>query len=165
VRSITGFATGDTVRINPGGQNQEDARVVDVGCDGTNLHLAELLKYRHQANEQVVIVSGQSNVNRTNDDDRDREQSKPKTEEQRQQAEQTNRSGHDDLYSEGDVAEVNLSKQPPEIVILTRDGRQTVQLLCGSDCPTIRPGDYVEVEGVKENEGLFHAEVVTVTRR
>lgn len=165
VRSITGFSIGDTVRINSGGQNQEDARIVDVGCDGTNLHLAEALKFRHQANESVVVVGGEANTNTTSNNDRNRDDSKPKTDEQRQQAEQTNRSGRDDVHTEGDVAAVDLSKQPPEIVILTRDGRQTVQLLCGGDCPTIRPGDYVQVEGVKEHEGLFYAEVVTVTRR
>jgi len=170
VHTLTGFAIGDTVRINPGGATQEDARVVDVGCNGRNLHLAGPLQFRHLPGEAVVVVASSpegpsTTVNQPGNDDREREQSQRRTEEQRQQAQQTNRSGRDDLHTEGDVAAVDLAKQPPEVVILTRDGRQTVQLLCGDQCPTVRVGDYIEVDGTKEHEGLFYAENVKVTRR
>jgi hypothetical protein len=169
VFQTTGFSPGDTVRINPGGSTQEDARVADVGCGGRFIHLTGPLQYRHSVSETVVVTapaaSNSTNPVTQSSNDRDREQSKPKTEEQRQQAEQTNRSGRDDLHTEGDVLAVNLTKQPPEIIIGTRDGRQTIQLHCGSQCPTISVGDYVEVDGTKENEGLFYADDVTVTRR
>jgi hypothetical protein len=173
VGSLTDFAIGNTVRINPGGATQEDARVVDVGCDDRSLHLAGPLQFRHQRGELVVIVSqaaGASTTttttnNKPGNDDRERTQSQRRTEEQRRQSEQTNRSGRDDIHTEGDVSAVDLSSQPPEIIILTRDGPQIVQLQCGDQCPTVRVGDYVEVDGAKQNEGLFYADTVTISKR
>ena len=65
---------------------------------------------------------------------------------------------------------MNLSPGPsepptrPYMVIATRDGLVTVLLPCGQGCPTVRVGDYVEVDGTKENEQLFDAETVTISR-
>lgn len=169
VGSLVGFSAGSKVRINSGGPTQEDAQVVDVGCGGKFLHLAGPLRFRHQFGEAVVVVAqGQAatTVNPPNNDaGRERTESQRRTEQQRQQSEQTNRSGRDDVHSEGDVSAVDLSKQPPEITILTRDGPQIVQLLCGGQCPAVKVGDYVEVDGAKQHEGLFTADTVTVTRR
>jgi hypothetical protein len=47
-------------------------------------------------------------------------------------------------------------------VIANRDGNVRVNLLCGSQCPTIRVGDYVQVDGEKQSEVLFDATDVTV---
>jgi hypothetical protein len=45
-----------------------------------------------------------------------------------------------------------------------RDGPQVVHLKCDGRCPDVRVGDYVTAEGVKENEQLFEADSVVVTR-
>jgi hypothetical protein len=90
---------------------------------------------------------------------------KPLTEEQRQQHQLTNRSNRDDTYTEGSVVEVATDTQGPYLVIANRDGLVVIRLRCGSGCPTVRPGDYVEVDGVKENEQLFYADEVTVSGR
>ena len=113
----------------------------------------------------MVVTVAQSSAQPQAADVREREHEKPKTEEQRQQAQHTNRAGRDDYFTEGNVLAVDLAKQPTEIVIATRDGSQTVQLRCGRECPTIRVGDYVEADGAKEHEGLFYADGVTVTPR
>ena len=44
------------------------------------------------------------------------------------------------------------------------DVRVTVRLTCGARCPTVRVGDYVEVDGEKVHEQLNEAESVTVVR-
>jgi hypothetical protein len=86
------------------------------------------------------------------------------TETQRQQRERTNTSGLDDYRTEGNVVEVHLDANPPYVVLGMRDGKQTVRLSCGDNCPDIRVGDYLEAEGTKEHEQLFEAESVVVTR-
>ncbi len=88
-----------------------------------------------------------------------------RTAEQRQQIQQTNRSGCDDVYTEGNVLEVGRDEQGPFLVIANRDGRVTVRLRCRSECPSVRPGDYVRLEGTKENEQLFYADEVSIARR
>lgn len=97
---------------------------------------------------------------------RDSSDDKPRrlTETERQQRERSNNSGLDDYRTEGNVIEVRLDANPPFVVVGMRDGAQTVRLSCGDDCPDIKVGDYIEAEGVKENEQLFDAESVVVTR-
>jgi len=63
------------------------------------------------------------------------------------------------------VLEVRLDAQPPYLLIANRDGLVVVRLLSGAGCPAIQAGDYVQVDGVKQDEGLFDAENVTVDRR
>jgi hypothetical protein len=86
------------------------------------------------------------------------------TETQRQQHQHTNQGGHDDVYVEGNVVSVGQDDQGSFVTIGTRDGTMTVRLLCGDKCPTIRVGDYIQVDGTKENEGLFYAEDVSVDK-
>ena len=43
-----------------------------------------------------------------------------------------------------------------------RDSQMWVRLQCGGQCPTIRPGDYVQIAGTKESESLFYADDVRV---
>jgi hypothetical protein len=94
------------------------------------------------------------------EDDTDK---KPKeTEEQQQQRQRTNTGNRDDLYTEGNVVEVHQDEQPPYVVIGNKDGLVRINLLCGSQCPTIRVGDYLEADGEKQNEQLFDATDVIV---
>lgn len=86
------------------------------------------------------------------------------TDEQRQQAQRTNRSNRDDEFVEGNVLEIGLDTQGPFAVIGNRDGKAVVRLLCSDQCPTIHVGDYIEADGTKEHEQLFYADEVTVTR-
>jgi hypothetical protein len=96
------------------------------------------------------------------DDDTD---DKPKeTAEQRQQRQLTNQSNRDDVSIEGNVTEVHQDEQPPYVVIANRDGLVRVNLLCGSQCPTIRVGDYLQADGEKQHEQLFDAYDVSVSR-
>jgi hypothetical protein len=39
-----------------------------------------------------------------------------------------------------------------------------VRLRCGARCPTVRVGDYVEVDGEKVHEQFYEAESATVAR-
>jgi hypothetical protein len=94
----------------------------------------------------------------------DTDKPRKQTAEQRQQRERTNNGNKDDVYTEGNVVEVHLDPPQAYIVIGMKDGPQRVDLLCGSACPTIVVGDYVQADGEKEDEGLFHATDVTVTR-
>jgi hypothetical protein len=50
------------------------------------------------------------------------------------------------------------------MVIANRDGNVVVRLLCGDQCPTIRVGDYVQIDGTKENEQLFDATDVSISK-
>ena len=50
------------------------------------------------------------------------------------------------------------------IVIANADGLVRIVYPCGSSCPTIRVGNYVQVDGTKDNEQLYQADEVTVTR-
>lgn len=89
---------------------------------------------------------------------------KPKSETQRQQDDHTNQAGRDDYHTEGNVTEVALDAVPPYAMIATRDGLVQVVLNCEDGCPAIRVGDYLQADGVKENEGLFNADEVTISR-
>jgi uncharacterized repeat protein (TIGR01451 family) len=80
------------------------------------------------------------------------------------QQDHTNQAGRDDYHTEGGVMEVGMIGTQAYAVIGTRDGPVTVLLNCESGCPSVHVGDYIEIEGVKENEQLFEAEEVTVSR-
>lgn len=53
VGSTGGFEVGGYIRINPGGENQEDNQVTGFG----SLLLAAPLKYEHSSGEKVVVLS------------------------------------------------------------------------------------------------------------
>jgi hypothetical protein len=99
-------------------------------------------------------------------DDKPAETERPAklTQEARQQRERTNRSNLDDYRTEGNVVEVNLMADVPYAVVAMRDGLERIALPCKDGCPTVQVGDYLEADGVKENEALFIAESVTLTR-
>jgi CSLREA domain-containing protein len=94
----------------------------------------------------------------------DTDKPRKETDEQRQQRERTNASNRDDYYTEGNVVEVHQDVDPSYVVIGNKDGLQRVILRCGSQCPTIRVGDYLEADGEKINEQLFEATDVAVRR-
>lgn len=96
------------------------------------------------------------------DDDTDKP--RKETEEQRQQEQRTDRSNRSDYVTEGNVIEVVADEQGLTIVIGNIDGRVIVRLRCGTRCPAIGVGDYVEVDGEKVHEQLYEAESVTVVR-
>jgi uncharacterized repeat protein (TIGR01451 family) len=94
----------------------------------------------------------------------ERERKEKLTDEQRQQKERTNRHGLDDYRTEGNVVDVNLLADIPFATVAMRDGLERIVLPCKDGCPSVQVGDYLEADGVKENEGLFYAENVTLTR-
>ena len=51
--SMEGFAAGDFIRINPGGDNEEDNQIASIG----SCHLVAPLKFAHDAGERVVKIS------------------------------------------------------------------------------------------------------------
>ena len=50
---MEGFAAGDLIRINPGGDNEEDNQIASIG----SCVLATPLKFAHEAGEKVVKIS------------------------------------------------------------------------------------------------------------
>ncbi|MFN8526793.1 MAG: Calx-beta domain-containing protein [Chloroflexota bacterium] len=77
------------------------------------------------------------------------------TELQKLQKDHSNQMGFDNYGTQGDVLSVDLKAEPPTIVIGNVDGKQVLVLRCKGSCATPKPGDYVEADGEKENEGLF----------
>jgi hypothetical protein len=118
------------------------------------------------ASDVALSVSGASaNAVKTGkDDDSEQRSALIRTEEQRQNRQLTNRSNRDDLFIEGNVLEVGTDTDGSFIVIANRDGKVKVRLNCKNGCPTVRVGNYVEANGVKQNEQLFDAEDVSVRR-
>jgi subtilisin-like proprotein convertase family protein len=87
-----------------------------------------------------------------------------KTEEQRQQERHTNTSNRSDVVTEGNVLSVESGPDGLVITIGNVDGPVTIVLRCGSSCPTVRPGDYVEVDGEKIHEFLYEADGINVVK-
>jgi len=92
------------------------------------------------------------------------------TEEQQQQIQHTNRAGLDEYQTEGNVIEVGGTVAEgegvgePTIVIANRDGKVTVIMRCGSQCPIVHVGDYVVISGEKIHELLYIAYDVSVEK-
>jgi uncharacterized repeat protein (TIGR01451 family) len=118
------------------------------------------------ADNQVTGTVGVMGANPPGDD-KPAEPERPAklTQEARQQRQRTNQLGMDDYRTEGNVVEVNLMADVPYAVVAMRDGLERIILPCKDGCPTAQVGDYLEADGVKENEYLFYAENVTLTRR
>ena len=68
------------------------------------------------------------------------------------------------MATEGNVLEVTAGPDGLTIIIGNVDGRVTIRLACTTDCPTVRVGDYLEVDGEKVHEQLYEAESVTVAK-
>jgi hypothetical protein len=117
----------------------------------------ETVTITHQA-----VTSPPSGTNPENKPD-----SPPKeTEEQQQQRERTNKGNKDDVHVEGNVVEVHPDEQPPYVVIANKDGLVKVILLgdAAKAAGSIRVGDYLEADGEKQNEHLFEATDISVSR-
>ena len=99
--------------------------------------------------------------------DDEREARERETEEERRQRERTNRGNRDDDAVEGDVVEVRCDLGWPRVFIANRDGTVKVRLIKEAvvACHTIQVGDYLEADGEKQHEGLFHADSVEIKRR
>ena len=99
----------------------------------------------------------------------DDEEDKPRveTEDERRNRERTNRAGKDDEYVEGNVVEVHSDEQAPYVVIANRDGLVKVVLFkdAAQVAEDIEVGDYLEADGEKQHEQLFHADSVEISRR
>jgi hypothetical protein len=61
------------------------------------------------------------------------------------------------------VVEVGPGVPPAYVVIANRDGLVRINLLCGSACPSIQVGNYIQVEGEKQSEQVFDATDVSVS--
>jgi hypothetical protein len=110
-----------------------------------------------------TLTPAQGPSSHSSDDEED-DPRKP-TDEQRQQRQHTNAGNRDDYHTEGTVTAVGSEGETLVVLIALRDGIQEVRLHCAaSGCPDVRVGDYVEAEGTKENESLFYADEISVTR-
>ena len=94
----------------------------------------------------------------------DTDKSQKLTRDERRQRSSTNRLGSDDVHSEGNVLQVACKEETPYLVIGMRDGDQTVRLhdSAREKCSSVRVGDYVLVDGVKEHEQLFDADELDI---
>jgi len=99
--------------------------------------------------------------------DVEREERERETEEERRQRARTNRGNKDDDSTEGDVLETHCDAAWPSVVIANHDGAVEVKLLKEAQkvCSSISVGDYLEADGEKQHEGLFHADSVEIKRR
>lgn len=117
------------------------------------------------ANNKASVSIWAAGENHPGDEKKDEEDRRRKlTEERRQQTERTNQHGLDDYRTEGNVIEVNFNADQPFAIVAMRDGPQRILLPCKDGCPDVRVGDYLEADGVKENEQLFYAENISLTR-
>ena len=164
-----GQATVEVVTQASGsGRVTNTASVVSAGIDGNPSD--------NVASAAVDI--GGTDTNKPNNDD---ENDKPKeTEEERRQREHTNRGGLDDDRTEGNVVAVRCADgavadsvgwmddgmDAPYAVIVNRDGLQKVRLIgeARTTCRSIKVGQYLEADGVKQTEQLFDAENVTLRK-
>jgi hypothetical protein len=157
----------------------ESAKSIRVTiCGDTRVEPNETLTVSLSHPTGIAIERGQATGTIINDDkaasdpapepdpsqrgNNEREKERPLTATERQQGERTNRLGLDDYRTEGNVVTVDPASGTPTIA--TRDGLQIVELRCQDGCGEPRVGDYLEADGVKEHEGLFFAENVTLRR-
>jgi len=74
------------------------------------------------------------------------------------------------MHTEGNVVDVDYAVSPPIAYIANRDTPAhathdqlvAVVLACPGGCPPVKPGDYLTVEGVKENEQLYTADDISI---
>lgn len=114
-----------------------------------------------QAATATIVIERSGGAQASGDD-----VSRPRTAEQRRQKEHTNQGSRDDDYVEGDVVVARCDAPIPAVVIANRDGLVEVQVLGGAAvCRSVRIGDYLSADGVKQHEALFEAEDISVERR
>ena len=112
-------------------------------------------------------VAGRGRESRRRPADDEREERERETEEERRQRERTNQGNKDDDSVEGDVIETRCDQEWPSVVIANRDGAVEVKLVKEAQkaCNSISVGDYLEADGEKQHEYLFHADSVEIKRR
>jgi len=115
----------------------------------------------------VVKIGIQEDLGRATvppEDDTDKPQKETETE--RQQRQRTNRSGRDDVTTEGNVTALACDGSTPTITIANRDGLVEVQLFhdAAKTCGSVKVGDYVQADGEKVNENLFLADDLSISR-
>jgi CSLREA domain-containing protein len=180
VVSRAGCNVGDTIAIDPGQPNEERGLIVGFGSiviqqPTTQAHAAGAVVIRVAATAPPAEIPPPAAVppaatpppalqNSPGDDDTNRP--RRETEDERRQRERTNRGGKDDVYVEGSVIETRCDLAWPSIVIANRDGAVEVKLLREAQkaCRSIKPGDYLEADGEKQHEYLFHADGVEIRR-
>jgi hypothetical protein len=169
VQSQAGCSVGDTVAIDPGLPNEDRGTILGFG----SIVIQQPTTQAHAAGAVVIRVTGAafpavpppSPGDDSADDERvERER---ETEEERRQRARTNQGNRDDDAVEGDVVETRCDQPWPAVVIANRDGLVEVRLIkeAQAACTAIRVGDYLEADGEKQHEGLFHADSVEVKRR
>jgi hypothetical protein len=81
------------------------------------------------------------------------------TDDQRRQHQRTDRSGSDDVRTEGNVIATGCDTDPPTLSIANRDGTVVLTLLGGASksCGAFPVGSYLVAEGEKVNEQRFDA--------
>jgi hypothetical protein len=91
---------------------------------------------------------------------------------EKEKKDQKNKKNQDDDRGEdfvlnGQVLEIDTSKNPPELVVGTVDGRAVVRVLKTDEIAVngVGVGDYVELTGEKVNELLFEATQISVGQR
>ena len=99
--------------------------------------------------------------------DDERVERERETEEERRQRARTNQGNKDDDAVEGDILETHCDDPWPYVVIANRDGAVEVRLIkeAQAACSSIQLGDYLEADGDKQHEHLFHADSVEIKRR
>ena len=98
--------------------------------------------------------------------DDDTDEPRKETEDERRQRERTNRGGRDEIATEGQVIETRYEQPWPSVVIAKRDGAVEIKLIkvAQAACASIQVGDYLEVDGEKQHEQLYHADNVEIRR-
>ena len=73
----------------------------------------------------------------------------------------------EDHVLNGQVLEINTLKDPPELVVASVDGLTVVRVLKTDEIARngVHLGDYVELDGEKQDETLFEATQISVSER
>jgi CSLREA domain-containing protein len=169
--SSVGCNVGDTIAINPGGANEEQRTIVGFGSIIVNAptgvaHAAGEVVARISAPGAAAVAVPIAATPRQLAPEDDTDKHHKETEEERQQRQRTNRSGKDDVHTEGNVVEARCEGDVPTIMIVNRDGIVAVRLLgeAAGACGSAHVGDYLEADGEKVTEQRFDADSIEITR-
>jgi hypothetical protein len=113
----------------------------------------------------IATITVQGGTQAVSDNDkREKEDQKPLTELGRLKKARSNDGGFDDEQTEGNVMATRCDRN--EIDIGSMDGIMLLRLRGNSRgvCPYVRVGDYIQVDGQKENESLFWVDDLDIDR-
>ena len=171
VVSQAGCNVGDTVAIDPGLPNEDRGTILGFG----SIVIQQPTTQAHLAGAVVIRVTGGLTTSAAappispGDDsaDDERVERERETEEERRQRARTNQGNKDDDSVEGDVLETRCDQSWPSVIIANRDGAVEVRLIkeAQAACSSIHVGDYLEADGDKQHEGLFHADSIEIKHR